>query len=111
MLCDDARELGVKEQDHVQEQPNGRQHDSQPVVTFLARCVTQHEGPVRVIADIGAHLRCEDELHDDDEVETEAILPWHGVDQDAEKSRGCCWMHGWVGGGFKTAGVFSRTRK
>ena len=75
MLCDDARELGVKEQDHVQEQPNGRQHDSQPVVTFLAHCVAEHVGFVRVIGGIEALLRCNDDLEDDDKVEDEAKLP------------------------------------
>ena len=77
---DDARELGVKEQDHVEEHPHDRQHDSRPVLTFLAHCVAQHEGPVRVIAGVEAHLRCDDDFEDDDEVEGKAKLPW-GVTQ------------------------------
>ena len=70
----DAREPDVKEQCPVQEQPAGAQEDGEAVVTFLARCVAQHEGSVEVVG-IEAHLRCQDDFEDDDEVEEEAKLP------------------------------------
>ena len=75
---EDARELDVSEQDPVQEEPTDPQKDSQTVVTFLAHCVAQHEGPVRVIGGIEAHSRRNDDLEDDDEVEGEAKLPRGG---------------------------------
>ena len=52
----------------MQEQPTDRQEDGRRVVTFLARCVAQHEGLVRVIVrDIIASVRCNDDLEDNDD--------------------------------------------
>ena len=78
LLCDEPRELDVKEQCPIQEEPADPQEDGQPVVTFLARCVAQHEGTVRGIEGIKAHSRCYDDLDDDGEVEDEAKLPRGG---------------------------------
>ena len=76
MVGHDALEqYRVKEQDHVQEQPADPQKDGGRVVTFLARCVAQHEGPVRCIVGLKAHSRCHEDLENDDEVKTEAKLP------------------------------------
>ena len=76
MVGDDAREqYRVKEQDRVQEQPEDPQEDGHTVVTFLARCVAQHEGSVEYVVGIEARSRCNDDLEDDDEVEEEAKLP------------------------------------
>ena len=75
ILCHDARERDVKEQDHVQERPKGRQHDGRQAIIVLARCVAQHERLVRVIVgDIIASVRRNDDFEDDEEVEDEAML-------------------------------------
>eukprot|EP00964_Phaeocystis_antarctica_P101679 scaffold67163_cov66-Phaeocystis_antarctica.AAC.2 len=82
----DAREPdGVKEQDHVQEHPRYRQYDGRQAVIALAQCVAQHESLVQVtlwVGDLIAHLRCDDNLHDNDEMEDEAKLPRHRVVKD-----------------------------
>ena len=57
MVVDDARALGAKEQHHVQERPKQRQHDGQVIVDALNK-----------------HLRLDDDLDDNDEVEHEAKL-------------------------------------
>ena len=90
----DGRELDVKEQDRVQEHPNDRQKDGQQAVVVLARCVAQHERLVRVsVGNIIAHLRCDDDLADDDEVEDVAKLRTRG----GSKGRAGTKVEGGVG--------------
>ena len=67
--------LVVQKQDHVREQPNDRQPDGHTAVVVFAQCVAQHERLVRVVGVLIAHLRPDDDLDDNHEVEDEAKLP------------------------------------
>ena len=75
----DERELDVKEHARVEEHPNDRQYDGRQAVIALAQCVAQHESLVQItVGDLIAHLRCDDNLDDNDEMEDEAKLPRQG---------------------------------
>ena len=103
LFVDDAREHGAKEQDPVQEHPKDRQHDGRPVGIVLAFCVAQHERSVCVIYGLEAHLGCDRDLDDDDEMEKKTKLPWHadGVDHGL-RGKLYVLLGGWVGGCFHT---------
>ena len=78
MVVDDARVLGAKEQHHVQERPKQRQHDGQVIVDEL-----------------NGHLRLDDDLDDNYEVEDETeLVPCTRLVKDAEGSHQCA--AGWV---------------
>ena len=78
MVIDDARVLSAEEQDHVQERPKGRQHDGQVIVDEL-----------------NGHLRLDDDLDDNYEVEDETeLVPCTMLVKDAAGSHQCA--AGWV---------------
>ena len=78
----------------MQEHPHDRQYDGQPAVVVLAICVAQHERLVGVIVgDFIAHLRCDDDLDDNDEVEDVAKLRTRG----GSKGRAGTKVEGGVG--------------